>query len=357
MIIYWAIWMYICLCNILTSYNKVFSKIIFIFTAFFLFFIIGFRYEVGGDWFNYLFFYDLAKYEQLSSIILGPDMGYNLLNYMGNHLGFKDTIFVNAVCAAIVVGCLLNLALKWRYYWLLLLSYFPYHILAVSMGYTRQSVAIALSLLAFHYLFQQRIQRFLIYIILAALFHKTAVVLLLFAPIVLQAKFKSNHILYSLYMFFSLIIISLMMYYFSLQEQNLYLQGNEELSSKGFFLRWAYHTIPLGLYWFYRQQFQHKIQQHLLDFFVLLIVYMLFLGIAFSTLADRLNLYLVFFDLYVLNAVFAWSNLKSRLILLFILMGSYTLFMWLWFFQGVWALQAWVPYQNYIAIYLRRHAF
>ena len=194
MIIYWVIWFYLCLCNIFYSYN-VWGRIVLIITFLFLFLFIGFRYNVGVDWYNYLFFYELTKYTDLKSVFLGSDPAYNILNYIGHIFGYQDTFFVNAICSFLVLFFLIKTALKLENYWLVLLIYFPYHLLVVSMNYSRQAVAISISLWAFCKLLESRFIQFSFLIILATLFHKTAITLLLFLPIFLSANFHQYKII------------------------------------------------------------------------------------------------------------------------------------------------------------------
>ncbi|MFH4307975.1 EpsG family protein, partial [Acinetobacter baumannii] len=73
---------------------------------------------------------------------------------MGNFLQIKDIWFVNLCSSALVCFFLFITFIRLKKYWLCLLIYYPYHILAVSLGYTRQSIAVAILLYAFLKLIQ-----------------------------------------------------------------------------------------------------------------------------------------------------------------------------------------------------------
>lgn len=357
MIIYWLLWVGLCLANIFSSYRGENEKLFFYFTALIFFLFIGFRYQVGGDWYNYLYFYDLIKYSDLKSIFLGGDPAYNLLNYWGNKLGFTDTILVNAICGFLVIYFLSRLALNLKNYWLVFLVYFPYHLIVVSAGYTRQSVAIAACTYSIFQLFEKKLLNFFILVVFAALFHKTAIIFLIFYPILILNKIKNYKILCDIYLLLSFIILVVFLYYFSLQDENIYLQGNEEISSKGFFIRWLYHLIPLFIFYKYKNNYKSQLYYPLINYFGYLVLFMFPLGVFFSTLADRFNLYLIFFDIFILCTAFNFFTEKSKKMLLMMLVLFYSIQMFLWFFYGEWAMKAWVPYQNYISNYLLHSVF
>lgn len=357
MIIYWFIFFYLVFANFITSYKNYISKLFFYFTVIFIFLFVGFRYKVGADWYNYLHFYKSHKYTNLESIFIGGDPAYNFLNYISHFFNYYDTFFVNAVCGFIALFFLMKSALNIEKYWLVLLIYFPYHILVVSMNYTRQAVAISISLWAFCKLLENKIIQFIFLIILAALFHKTAIALLLFLPVIIFANSQSYKNLNIAYSGLSLILLFIIIYYFSVQEANIYLQGNEGVSSKGFFVRWTSHLIPLFLLYKFNYLFKKQTYYPVILYFCILVIFMLPLGIFFSTLADRFNLYMIFFDLFVICKVFSNSSRIDKIYLLNMLVLFYTIQMYLWFFQGHWAVKSWVPYQNYISNHLFNMVF
>lgn len=358
MIIYWITWFYICFCNIFIASKNKFSKLFFVLTSIYLFVFVGFRYQVGGDWYNYIYFYDLTRYSSLNAVILGGDPGYNLLNFLGNSLGYSDTIFVNVVCAFLILLFLTKLALKLKAFWLFFLVYYPYHIVVVSNGYTRQAVAISICLWGVYKLLQNKRKKFIFFILLAAMFHKTAIVFFLLFPVVFLYYIKNNlKYLMAIYSFFSFILIVFLLNFLGMQESNIYLQGNEEMSSKGFFVRWTYHVIPLIIFYKYNNFFKTYYYYPILQYLSFLILLLFPLGFVFSTLADRFNLYLIFFDVFVLCSSFFYISEYEKRLLVAVLIVFYSLQMFIWFFYGEWAMKAWVPYKNYITNYLFNSVF
>ncbi|OOY60185.1 EpsG family protein [Solemya velum gill symbiont] len=138
---------------------------------------IGLRFEVGGDWGNYLRYYEMAYGEPLASLLSGRgDPGYVFLNWIAanNDWGMG---FVNLVCAVIFMTGLISFSSKQPAPWLALTVAVPYLVIVVSMGYTRQGVALGLIFLALNWLEKRNLFWFLFYIVVAALFHKSAMLM------------------------------------------------------------------------------------------------------------------------------------------------------------------------------------
>lgn len=354
MVIYWFFWFFLSSMSFVKK--NIYTKIFFLIFSFVLFFFIGFRYEVGGDWWNYLNIYENYKYLKINDVLMGGDVGYNILNLLSQYLNLEDTILVNAICGFLVVFFIFKLALKFQNYWLVYLVYFPYHFLVVSMGYTRQSVAIAVVTFALYCLLERKFYYFTVLTLFAFLFHRSAILVLLFFPIVLFFNYK-NKVYYYFYLIVSFLTIVFLLKISLESESNMYLSSTDEINSKGFLVRWSYHLIPIFIYLKFKHLFVNNIAKYLLDYMFLLILFLFPLGVVFSTLADRFNLYLIFFDIYVICYALMKLNKKYSQIILVILIIFYTLQIYIWMFYGEWAARAWVPYQNYISNYLIESVF
>lgn len=138
---------------------------------------IGFRHEVGGDWGGYLRLFMFVDYYSFDEIILQSDPGYKLLNWWVEKLGL-EIYTVNLVCGAIFTTGLVAFARRQPYPWLALAVAFPYLVLVLGMGYTRQGVALGFIFLSLNALEYHQFKRYLTYIALATLFHKTALIMI-----------------------------------------------------------------------------------------------------------------------------------------------------------------------------------
>lgn len=140
--------------------------------------VIGFRYDVGGDWETYEFLFSYARYADLSRVLAMGDPGYQFLNWVVQRAGLGIWA-VNLISGAIFVWGLGRLAQTQPSPWLTVLVAIPYLVIVVAMGYSRQAIAIGIIMAAFSALKNSApLLRFTLYVALAASFHKTAIVVL-----------------------------------------------------------------------------------------------------------------------------------------------------------------------------------
>lgn len=120
----------------------------------------------------------------------------------------------------------------------------PYLIIVVAMGYTRQSAAIGLALIAFLCLEKKNLLGFIWWILLATLFHKTALILLV-AAISLIQDIKT---IFGKFIAFLLIALSgIGLFYTFLSPQlDFFVYGYEEqaMQSQGAGIRVAMIVLP-----------------------------------------------------------------------------------------------------------------
>ena len=117
-------------------------------------------------------------------------------------------------------------------------------------------------------------------------------------------------------------------------------------------MRLSAHIIPVFFYFIYRKFFIEKQLSVYLDYLLFLILICFILSFNFSTLTDRLNLYLVIFDLIVICSlvdVIKSSNLK---LLIYSIIVYYSIFIFIWIYYGNYTIEAWLPYKNYLIEFL-----
>lgn len=144
--------------------------------------MIGLRYQVGGDWGSYRHHLALLKGMSLAESLTFGDPGYYFLNWLATSLG-ANIAFVNVACAAIVIIGLTRFCREQPFPMLAYLVAVPYLLIVVSMGYTRQSAALGLAMIALSELANNRQKGFVFWVLFAALFHKSAVLLLPIAAV------------------------------------------------------------------------------------------------------------------------------------------------------------------------------
>ena len=172
MYLYWLIFSYLAFLSIIDINLE--KKLNYILRSFFLIFLIlfiGLRHKVGGDWDIYRNdFYDNINYFNLLTFDYVRDFGYELFSYIfyKQQLGIYG---LNLSLAIIFIYSINKFALHFKEnYWLIFLIAFPYLIVIVGMGYTRQATAFAFILLSLSSINNKNIFSFFIFSILAIFF-------------------------------------------------------------------------------------------------------------------------------------------------------------------------------------------
>ncbi|MCI5149071.1 MAG: EpsG family protein [Candidatus Electrothrix sp. MAN1_4] len=137
---------------------------------------IGFRFQVGGDWGNYLPYYDKEIGKALTAAIT-DDPGYILLNRLMAQLDWK-IYGVNLACGLLFTCGLIVFCRGLYRSWLGFAIAVPYLVIVVAMGYSRQGVALGLIFFGLAYLEQGKFTPYVLFIAFAALFHQTAIIMI-----------------------------------------------------------------------------------------------------------------------------------------------------------------------------------
>ena len=217
------------------------------------------------------------------------------------------------------------------------------------MGYTRQATALGLVLIGLTHQENGRYLKNISYIIIACLFHKTAIFGLIFA----LGKYKSR-----VNRCFSLVVVAvvaLTIYFLILADSTEYFYStyiNSEYRSSGASVRSLMNAIPAIAFLFYRNKVaispQSKILWTRIALFSLILSVIILFAPGHSTMLDRLGIYLMPIQLYVFSRLpdmfgsYGKRNLGWVLILIF----YYALALFVWFNFSDHA-NAWVPYRFY----------
>lgn len=312
--------------------------------------IIGFRHHVGGDWENYGFVHDaVAKFsfdKLLSTFIQSQgDIGYNLLNWLSAQLGW-GIYGVNITCATVFTWGLIKFCRFQPRPLLALTVAVPYLITIVAMGYTRQGVAIGLIMAGLIYLSLDKIWPFIILTMLAALFHKTAIVMV---PLVMLTR-TENKILTALWGgAFVAMLVTLLQENISFLVE-VYVE-QEYYQSEGAAIRLAMNVIPATIFLLYRKHLCYTLSEMKLWTWLALACLMLSILLmaapGMSTPIDRIALYLIPIQLFVfsrLPTIGREIEDKNKIISLTVVYYGTVLFIWLNYAQTAFA---WLPYQFY----------
>jgi hypothetical protein len=307
--------------------------------------MIGLRHQVGGDWLTYADHIREAGHLTLPQALGSGDPAYSLLNWLAARLDLGP-YFVNTVCAALFAWGLVAFCRAQPRPWLALVVALPYLVTVVAMGYTRQGTAIGLAMLGLVALSNRKILRFVVFVALAAAFHKSAVILM---PLAVLAGTKRK-----LWTAFWVGLSTLLFYALLLQDSVDALTENyigAQYDSSGAAIRVAMNALPAALFLWFRKRFVMPSADRTfwtwmslgaLAFIVLL------LASPSSTAVDRVALYWIPLQLFILSrlpdALGRPNGRNGVLVRGVIAYSAAVLFVWLVFATHAFA---WLPYQFY----------
>lgn len=318
--------------------NAVWMAVIFMLTI-----IVGFRYEVGGDWGNYYNYLFKSQHLNFSDISGLEDPAYWALNIFSLRVGFGMT-GVNIIAGLLFSTGLVMFCLSLPRPWLAFACAVPYLVIVVGMGYTRQAVALAFVMIGFVMLSRQRFHLFVLYVLLGASFHRSAVVLI---PLAALASSKNRVLTLVL-----VIVTSVLGYFVFLSnsaEAMLENYVDENMQSSGALIRLTMNAVPALLFLRYRNRLMLPPSEHRL-WALLATTALVMLGAFFltdkSTALDRMALYAIPLQLMVFahlpDVLGAYGRRNRALVAVIILYYLATLLAWLNFATHA---RYWLPYQ------------
>ena len=151
-----------------------FAKYINIFIFFLFSLFIGFRFLVGGDWFNYEVIYLTIARSDFVDAIQVSDPAYSLFNWVVGQAG-GSVWHVNLICAALFSYALLRFVANLPSPGTALVAALPTLVIVIAMGYTRQACAVSCIMLAAT-AFRERFEfKWVAWLVIAVAFHKSAI--------------------------------------------------------------------------------------------------------------------------------------------------------------------------------------
>ncbi|WP_109317296.1 EpsG family protein [Pseudovibrio ascidiaceicola] len=199
---------------------------------------IGFRFEVGKDWIQYNYIFKLITELPFIDAMDLTDAGYSFLNWLSHQLGFGISA-VFFFCAVVLVVGLMMFAAMTPYPWLAMAVAMPHIVTIMAMDHIRQTTALGFILIGLAFLKRDRVWVFLGCIVLGALFHRTAIICLIFGLLLVQ---KNRLLLYP-----AVLGISALLMEFLLADQiGVYILRYVETSagSRGALIRLLLNALP-----------------------------------------------------------------------------------------------------------------
>ena len=305
--------------------------------------MIGTRFKVGGDWRSYQFMFHFVEHMSFERALEFGDPGYQAINWIAQQWN-GEIWWVNLFGAAIFAWGLTRLCQNQPLPLLAVLVAVPYLIIVVAMGYTRQSIAIGILMAGLASLGRGgSVVRFAIYVAVAALFHKTAVLVL---PLVIFAG-KRNRLLNiiagaaAFVLFFDL---------FLADSTDQYVKDyvDSRYASQGAWIRVILILVPAAVLLIKRGRLglseqEEKLWRYLA--FTACAMPIILIATPSSTAVDRMALYLLPLQIVVLSRVHLLFGKPRTGITAVILYSFLVQFVWLNFAQHS---KLWVPYRSFM---------
>lgn len=308
--------------------------------------MIGFRDRVGGDWYAYVRHLVNSELMTYAEAIYHSDPSYNILNVLSLRMGM-GIVGVNLVCGFVFAFGLILYARSTPRPWLALAVAIPYMTVVVSMGYSRQGVALGFAMIGLVALGRQRLIWFLFWIFVAATFHRSAVVLVIIP--ILMMDFRSITRIPFLF------VVGAVMYAALLEgktDQFIEQYVEAEMQSDGAFIRLLMNVVPAVLLVLFRKRFDVQPSERKVYIIMSLLAIVSFGalvgGVLPSTALDRIGLYLIPLQVYVFanlpDALARFEGAKKGISFGIIIYYALVMFVWLQFANNS---RFWTPYRMF----------
>lgn len=305
--------------------------------------MLGFRHQVGGDWFNYLRQFDsVASMTFLGAVQDTKDPAYYPLGWLIARLG-GSVYWLNFACALLLSAGTLSLARRQVRPWLALLAAVPYLLIVVGMGYSRQAAAIGCAMLGLVALGDGKTRRFVFFVIVGAAFHKSAALLL---PIAALSATRNR-----VWTFFWVMVMAVLSYWLFVHDSAdtlvaNYIESDYADASQGAGIRVAMNVVPALLLLLFRQKLCPILAERRLWTMMALgaMACVVLLPVS-ATAVDRVALYFIPLQVYVfgrITSIGSTSSSRTLLVLGVICYYAAVQAVWLNFASHA---DAWLPYQ------------
>ena len=258
--------------------------------------LVGYRFQVGGDWGSYIRYLAIVDGLDFVEVLKKEEPAYKLLNWLSIQMDWG--IFgVNLIGGAIFAFGLVAFCRRQPRPWLALAVAIPYLVIVVGMGYSRQGIALGLAMLGLVALGNRSILKFVIWVSLAASFHKSAVLLL---PISALASTQNRY-----WTAAWVGLTGMILYYLLVANDVDALYANYVVSnyqSEGAGVRLLMNALPALVLLIWRPKFRFTESEGLLwKWFAIvsLVLLALFMAVPASTALDRMALYMLPLQLVV----------------------------------------------------------
>lgn len=343
-----------------------------------LFFFTSFRYQTGGDWKQYYILFESYRASNISFNLLEENKLYKIISWFFSN--FFNSFFLHNIFLSLLFVISFYIFIK-KYNKNTITSIiilYPIGILLLVMGYIKQSLALTFLFLFIVAFLNKKKVLSIIFFLLGCLSHLSLIVFLPILLALIKNKYSIKINNYFTYLFskhltkyfISIIIFILyllnVLIFFELQILNLVefqriffdfpiIQNFEhyaqtEIESKGSIIRISLAIISIFFCIIYFERLVNMDNEStIFIYFLLLFITILILNLLISsTIADRLNLYTIPFQIIIITKVI--ELFKNKLLLKHLIITPYFIYLFVWINYSSFSLDDWQPYISIIDI-------
>ena len=326
----------------------------FIFIIFIIFFI-GFRFEMGLDWSNYikefydrnyilnkdysLFFSNLFSGKIISNRNIEPL--YIFFLYLSNFFS-GNIFFFNIINAIISISILYFFFVKLPNKWFALSIAISFMIF-YGMDIIRQFTSLGFIFLMIYNLSKKNNIYAIIFFILSAFFHMGSIIFSTLFFYIFLKKIKVNNF----YFLFSIVVF--LLFYFSLSSPNHYSYVEQAYVSNGVIFRMFVNMLPLFFFLYFNKYFKTCEYYEILNWYCFFSAFIfLFFVLGYNSIViDRFLIYILPFQILVYSFLLKSLNSKKLVSYFkFCISTFYILFGLSWMFFSEDNLRVYTPYKN-----------
>lgn len=305
--------------------------------------VLGFRYQVGGDWFTYQLQFDwIAGLTFREAIIEGKDPAYYGLTWLVAHSG-GGIYIVNFLCALPLAWGVAALARRQPLPWLALVAAVPYLLIVVGMGYTRQSAAIGFAMIGLVALGEGKRRWFIAWVLIGAAFHKSAVLLI---PIAALAASRER--IWTIIWVGATALVSAWLFLIDSADTLIanYVESDYADASQGAAIRVFMNAVPAAIFLMKRSQLApDETERKLWQWMSILALACVALLPISATAVDRVALYFIPLQLFVFGrASRLVGGLAGRTFIVVGIVAYYVAVQFVWLNYASHS-SAWLPYK------------
>lgn len=293
--------------------NKILAGMFLLLAFLSMFFISGFRYGVGTDYFNYEYIFKNISLNNISA-----EFSYDFLSIFIKKF-FSNAQIIFLVTSFIILMLFFISIPKYskRYELSIFLFITMYHFY-YSMNIVRQYIAISIVLYGIRYIFSENFKKYLFCVIFASTFHSSAIIAIIIY--FLRKKFLlDNHITTIIIFLFALLVynnVENVFYYVSIliPKYKIYTQNSINIE-EGSYLNVIVYGILLFIMYLYKNKIIQRDKENILYMNMLVVTFILSIVDFKTVLFGRVLLYFSIYCILIIPKFIDIFNKKLKIIM------------------------------------------